>query len=163
MGDTLLGFNVLLILGAVLLLASIIVFLVRKENPTFPIILALGGIFLCAAQSVRASLPGGVSVEFQRAVSDAAEKNGDLATQQEAAIQALSAQVATLQGSFTAYQTAVNDRFDKLSTAPVPVPDKDKLAQSSAAVQEQLKLIGRSKSAAVQANMNLSRFAQKLQ
>jgi hypothetical protein len=146
--------NPLIIIGALLLAASVAAYFVNQEKHVFPVVLALGGIFLCAANSVKASIGGLGTIEFQRTVAVANDANSTLLVQQEAAIKSLASALQTLQTSFTAYQGAVNERFDQLAATPVSVPaeEQERIEESSAQLGRQIERIEMQTRSVVTAN-----------
>lgn len=116
----------LLVVGAALLGGAIYAYLRDTSKTIFPIVLALVGAFLMAAEQVSATFPGGGGISLAR---DVAEKSSEAADQLLEASQQNSDAIAGLNESLTAYQAAfekyqedVNQRFADLDEEPVPVP-----------------------------------------
>lgn len=123
----------LTIIGVLMLVASVAVYWKDSSKAVFPIILAIGGIFMSAAQHVKASVAG-VDVELNRTVDtvvQASTDNGDLLLAQQEALKALADDLGKLRESFVAYQEAANQRLAALDAQPVPVPDEAAIAASA--------------------------------
>lgn len=131
----------LLVVGAGLLGGAIYAYLRDTSKYLFPIVLALIGAFLMAAEQVSATFPGGGGISLAR---DVAEKSSEAADQLLAASQQNSEAIAGLNETLTAYQSAfedyqseVNQRFSDLDEEPVPAPTLN-IEQSRLQVQSSI-------------------------
>ncbi len=133
---------VLLVTGGVLLLAAVGCYLKDTARVAFPIVLALLGAFLLAADEVSASLPGGGSVKLAKEVAEKSSEAADalLAASQKnsEAITAISTALTDSQNAFADYRNEVNERFAALNEQPVAAPN-GQLEQSRAAVQTKIR------------------------
>lgn len=133
---------VLLVAGGGLLLAAVGCYLKDTGRMGFPIVLALLGAFLLAADEVSASLPGGGSVKLAREVAEKSSEAADalLAASQKnsEAIEAINTALTDSQDAFSSYRDEVNERFAALDELPVAAPTQQ-LEQSRAAVQTRIR------------------------
>ncbi|MEL6878148.1 MAG: hypothetical protein AAGL68_08640 [Pseudomonadota bacterium] len=117
----------------------------------FPIVLALIGAFMLAADEVSASLPGGGSVKLAREVaeqsSDAADAMLEAAKKNSEAITAINTALTDSQEAFASYREQVNERFAALDEQPVAAPTQQ-FEQSRAAVQSKIEAANNANSAA---------------
>ncbi|WP_284126189.1 hypothetical protein [Parerythrobacter aestuarii] len=127
--------NAIILMGAggLSLVAAIACYLKNTERFVFPIALLLIGVFLLAANVVKAELPGGVKIELQKladnsseaakALTEASQRNGE-------AIAALNESMAASERAFAAYRIEVNKRFAALNEPEVRLPQSQQVLQS---------------------------------
>ncbi|MHA7819889.1 MAG: hypothetical protein ACX930_09615 [Erythrobacter sp.] len=131
----------LLVVGAALLGGAIYVYLRDTSRYVFPIVLALIGAFLMAAEQVSATFPGGGGISLARDVaeksSEAADQLLEASQQNSEAIAGLNAALTDYQSAFKTYQEDVNQRFADLDEEPVPMPTLD-IEQSRLQVQSSI-------------------------
>lgn len=152
----------LMIVGGLMLFAAIILYWRDASRKTlFPVILVVGGIFLCAAQTVKAKLPG-VDLEFSRAIVDASDKNEKMLLAQNEALKALADDLKELRQAFTAYQSSVNDRFSALDAKPVAVTDEAAIAASAANLDAKLSAVRNARAPVERANEDLRRITKSI-
>ncbi len=142
---------VLYIAGGLLLLAAVGCYLKDTGRVVFPIVLALIGAFMFAADEVSASLPGGGSVKLVREVADQSAEAADAmlkaSEKNSEAISAINTALTDSQEAFASYREEVNDRFAALDEQPVAAPTQQ-FEQSRAAVQSKIDAANSANSAA---------------
>lgn len=146
-------------LGAACLLVAAGLYVRDTAHFVFPALLALVGVFLCAADTVRAKLPGGVDVAFERSVKQVADANVGAISSQQQALEAICKQLAAMNKQFADYQADVNQRFAALNTAPVPAPaPPPELATSSRELSRTIARAAERQVEAVEQNRHLQRI-----
>lgn len=132
----------LIVVGAALLGGSIFAYLRDTSRYIFPIVLALVGAFLMAAEQVSATFPGGAEFRLAKEVAEtsslATEQLLEASEQNSAAIAGLSETLTAYQAAFGEYQTEVNARFAALDEEPVPAPALN-IEQSQMQVQSSIR------------------------
>lgn len=147
-------------LGAACLLGAAVLYFKNTASNIFPIVLALAGVFLCAAESIKATLPGGVDIQFQRSVKEVANANVGAISSQQQALEAISKQLAAMTKQFADYQADVNQRFAALDATPIAVPTPPELERSSAELSRSLERAETQQVLAVEQNRELQNFRQ---
>lgn len=133
---------ILMIAGALMLAAAVACYLRNTERFVFPIVLALIGVFMLAADVVKAELPGGIKLEMQnlaQSSSDAAKAVSEASQRNSEAIAALSASLSTSQKAFADYRDEVNERFAAMNRRPVALPDAAQVQETQAAVAARIR------------------------
>lgn len=135
-----------IVIGAACLLAALAAYLRDTSKFIFPVVIALIGAFLTGAQVVKATLPGGGSVELSRQVIDTTQKASatvDASTaasaKQNDVLQQLSSRLDTLQSAIQTLQTELNSRLAATDVAPVMLPQVQSLDASRANLSAALK------------------------
>jgi hypothetical protein len=152
--------NIILTVGIGMLIISVLLFAKYSSKPTFPIILALGGIFICAAHRVKADIPGVGNVEFERSVSVASDANSKAVLAQEAAIKAIGEELKGLRFEFTSYQKSANERLTRLDAPPIASPNAAKVSASAVQLEAKLEAVEIAREPVVRANKDLHRITK---
>ncbi len=148
----------LVVIGAVMMFTAVILYgKDASKKALFPVILVIGGIFLCAAQTAKAKIRG-MDLEFSRAVGEVSDKSEEMLLAQDAALKALADNVSKMRDAFDAYQKSANDRFAAFDAKPVAVPNQAAIAASAANVDSKLSEMVAARAPIEKANRDLGRI-----
>ena len=140
---------VFIALGALLLAGAFAAYFKNTEKAVFPALMAICGIFLCGAQTVKANIAGIGEVEFAKTVVEATNSTTEALTANKAAIDEINTAMSASQTAFDEYRDEVNKRFAELNTEPVEFEGKETVQQSTEAVQMQIKRVDEANKQAV--------------
>ncbi len=114
---------ILLVIGVLLLIGAIASYWKDTSKAVFPALLAVGGIFLTGAQTVRANIPGIGEIELLKnkaeQTSDTALALGEASVANKQAIDAINEELELQRQAFADYRDEVNRRFRSLNQRPV--------------------------------------------
>lgn len=130
-----------LLIGGLMIAAGIGCYFKNSDKQAFPAVLVLLGVFLCAAQFVKADITGVGSVEmgkFAKQTSEAAEAVSEASGKNAEAIVAINKALTETQQAFDAYQREVNQRLAAMDAAPVRVPNAVQIKQSQRIAQRKI-------------------------
>ncbi|MEM8725718.1 MAG: hypothetical protein AAGE86_09380 [Pseudomonadota bacterium] len=134
----------LLIIGVLLLVGSIASYWKDTSKAVFPALLAVGGIFLCGAQTVRANIPGIGEIELLKSkaeqTSDTAVALAEASAANREAIDAINAELEVSRESFDQFRNQVNRRFQRLNQRPIALPQAQiqRIEQSQTLAQQRI-------------------------
>ena len=152
----------LLIIGGLMLLFAIGVYVWNSSNSGFPILLALGGIFLVGAQTVKTKIPGFIDIEMTKAMAKGTDVNGEAVLEQAKALAAIRDEQKASRDAFIAYQKAVSERFDQLNAKPIPVSNQVSVDASDAQLDARLAAVKAASNPVAQVNRDLKRITKRL-
>jgi len=136
---------ILLVIGVLLLVGSIASYWKDTSKAVFPALLAIGGIFLCGAQTVRANIPGIGEIELLKnkaeQTSDTAVALAEASAANKQAIDAINAELTVSRESFDEFRDQVNRRFGRLNQRPIAVAPVQiqRIEQSQVVAQQRIK------------------------
>jgi len=136
---------ILLVIGVLLLVGSIASYWKDTSKAVFPALLAIGGIFLCGAQTVRANIPGIGEIELLKnkaeQTSDTAVALAEASVANKQAIDAINAELTVSRESFDEFRDQVNRRFGRLNQRPIAVAPVQiqRIEQSQVVAQQRIK------------------------
>ncbi|MEL7217621.1 MAG: hypothetical protein AAGK01_04225 [Pseudomonadota bacterium] len=148
-------------LGALLLLGAFAAYLKNTEKALFPALMAVCGVFLCGAQTVKANIAGIGEVEFAKSVVEATNSTTEALTANKAAIDEINTAMAASQTAFDEYRDEVNERFAELDTEPVEFEGEETVQQSTEAVQAQILRVDEANKAAVVRTQQLKKLTDR--
>ncbi len=154
---------VFIVMGALLLIGAFAAYWKDTQKAVFPALMAICGIFLCGAQTVKANITGIGEVEFAKSVVEANNSTTDALSANRQAIDQLSSALQASQTAFEDYRTEVNERFAALDADPVEFEGQDDLQQSTDAVQVQIQRVDEANRAAIIQSQKLKRLTDRYQ
>lgn len=135
---------VLLVIGVLLLIGAIASYWKDTSKAVFPALLAVGGIFLCGAQTVRANIPGIGEIELLKdtagKTSEAAVALAEASAANKQAIDAINAELEVSRETFETFRDQVNRRFRSLNQRPVALtqPQIQRIEQSQTLARQRI-------------------------
>ncbi len=135
---------ILPVIGVLLLAGSFAAYWKDTSKAVFPALLAIGGLFLCGAQSVRATIPGIGEIELLQETasktSDAAVALAEASAANKLAIDAINEELTVSRESFDEFRAQVNRRFRQLNQRPIAIPQLEarRIEQSQILAQQRI-------------------------
>lgn len=149
-----------LAVGALMVVAAIGVYLKDSSKAAFPIILAVGGIFIASANTVSASIPGVANIEFRKKVAEASDANAKAQEAQAAALKALGDELKAVRAELAKYQAYSNERLAALDARAAPPPPPIVAAAPAAELNAKLEAVTRFNRSVFSTNKALERAAR---